>query len=185
MICITFVSKRIDHAKAENLEANDFLSNLTPARDMLFGAFQMESSWQGRGLTPEDFLQNLEAGGTMRVRNGEIQNIPVLNRIAGLLGLNQMEQMRFREMWSGFSVANGRVGFDNLEIQATDADWTAAGSVGFDGSLDYDISVTLSEALSSRSPSAPARTHHSQVSTRYAATSGLVVFRRGSCHCPS
>jgi hypothetical protein len=135
-------------ARAENLEANDFLSNLTPARDVLFGGLDLESVWEGKGLTREDLLANLAASGVLKARDGEIRNLEFLHRVSAALGLRDMESVRFREMFSGFSIAGGRIRVDDLRIVATDADWDIAGSVGFDGTLDYDVSVKLSEEAS-------------------------------------
>ncbi|RPJ44073.1 MAG: hypothetical protein EHM19_07365, partial [Candidatus Latescibacterota bacterium] len=135
--------------RAENWEANDFLSNLTPVRDILFGSFSMESEWEGKGLTEEVLLRNLTAGGKANVKGGEIRNLEALGRLSSLLGLRETAGLRFRELWSAFSIAGGKVRLDGLEIASADADWNVNGSVGFDGALDYDISVVLSEALSS------------------------------------
>jgi hypothetical protein len=135
-------------ARAENLEANDFLSNLTPVRDVLFGGLDLESTWEGKGLTREELLANLAASGVLKARNGEIRNLEFLHRVSAALGLRDMESVRFREMFSGFSIADGKVRVDDLRIAAPDADWNVAGSAGFDGTLDYDVSVTLSDEAS-------------------------------------
>jgi uncharacterized protein involved in outer membrane biogenesis len=135
-------------ARAEKLEANDFLSNLTPARDVLFGSFDMESEWEGKGLTEEDLLRGLSARGKVNVKEGEVRNLEALERVVSLLGLREWSAVRFREMWSSFSVADGRLRMDDMKIASPDADWNVSGSVGFDGTLDYDISVLLSETVS-------------------------------------
>ncbi|MFH1681108.1 MAG: AsmA-like C-terminal region-containing protein [Candidatus Eisenbacteria bacterium] len=137
-------------ARADDLEANDFLSNLTPARDILFGSLRMESEWEGSGLTEEELLQSLTASGNMKVKDGSVRNLQVLTRLSSFLGLNEMKDVRFREMWSSFSVAGGRLRVDDLVIASSDADWNVTGSVGFDGTLDYGISVHLSEQASRR-----------------------------------
>lgn len=137
-------------AQAENLEANDFLTTLTPARDVLFGRFRLESTWSGRGLTEEQLLRSLTADGTMKAADGHIRNLTALNRAADLLGLKELQQVTFRDFWSKFSVADGLVRFDDLLIHGDDADWNASGAVGFDGALDYDVTLTLSKAISDR-----------------------------------
>jgi hypothetical protein len=109
----------------------------------------MESEWEGKGLTEEVLLRNLTAGGKANVKGGEIRNLEALGRVSSLLGLRQMSGLRFRELWSAFSIEGGKLRLDGLEIASADADWNVNGSVGFDGALDYDISVVLSEALSS------------------------------------
>jgi len=137
-------------ARAEDLEANDFLSSLTPARDVLFGRFEMESEWEGSGLTEEELLRHLSASGNVRAKDGSIRNLPALGRLSSFLGLGEMKDVRFREMWSAFSVADGKLRLDDLVIASPDADWNISGAVGFDGTLDYGISVLLSEAVSRR-----------------------------------
>jgi len=135
-------------ASAESLETNDFLSDLTPAKDILYGTFNMESVWEGRGLTEEELLRNLSAEGTMQSFGGELRNLAILDQVGDLLGLKEVERVPFREMWSKFAVQDGRVRFDDLEIRSADADWSAAGSIGFDGTLDYEVTVVLSKAIS-------------------------------------
>jgi len=137
-------------AKAESLQANDFLSNLTPAKNILFGTFQMNSSWKGSGLTEEEVLKNLSADGKMEVAGGELRNLEVLDRVAESLGLNEVKSVAFRKMWSNFSVKEGRVRMDQMEVRSADADWQVSGSVGFEGSLDYDVAVFLSKAVSEK-----------------------------------
>lgn len=136
------------NARAENVEANDFLTHLTPAKNILFGKFRLESAWAGKGLTEEELLKSLSADGTMKAADGRIRNLTALKRAADLLGLKEMEQIEFREFWSKFSVEKGRVRFDDLLVRGKNADWNAAGSVGFDGTLDYALTIALSEANS-------------------------------------
>ncbi|MFH1276891.1 MAG: AsmA-like C-terminal region-containing protein [Candidatus Eisenbacteria bacterium] len=135
-------------ARAENVEANDFLTNLTPAKDILYGRFRLESAWEGRGLTEKELLASLSANGTMKAAEGRIRNLTALDRAADLLGMKEMGQIEFREFWSKFAVDKGRVRFDDLLVRGKNADWNAAGSVGFDGTLDYALTITLSEANS-------------------------------------
>jgi len=134
--------------RAEEMEANDFLSHLTPAKDVLFGRFRMESEWEGRGLSPDTMLARLAAAGTMRVENGRLQNLEAIDTISEMLGRGRSGTLPFRALWSGFAVRDRRVLFDDLQASASDADWTASGSIGFDGSLDYEIRALLSEELS-------------------------------------
>ncbi len=136
--------------RADDLEANDFLSSLTPARDVLFGRFEMQSEWEGSGLTEEELLKHLSASGNVRAKDGSIRNLPALGRLSSFLNLSEMKDVRFREMWSAFSIADGKLRLDDLVIASPDADWNISGAVGFDGTLDYGISVLLSEPVSRR-----------------------------------
>ncbi|MBN1825388.1 MAG: hypothetical protein JW958_03910 [Candidatus Eisenbacteria bacterium] len=134
--------------RAEEMEANDFLSRLTPARDVLFGRFQMESEWEGRGLSPDTMLAHLAAAGTMRVENGRLRNLEAIDMISELLGRGKTGELPFRALWSDFAVRDRKVVFDDLQARADDADWTVSGSIGFGGALDYKIQALLSEELS-------------------------------------
>lgn len=136
--------------EAVNLNANDFLSKITPAKNVLYGKFNMTSEWEGRGLDPEEFLKNLKASGDAVTLDGELKNLEAINQVASFLGLSELKEQRFRSLQSGFSVANGRFSTDGVSMTSGTASWLASGSVGFDGSLDYDLSMTLSEAMSEK-----------------------------------
>ncbi len=142
-------SYRFD-VEATDLNANNFLSRISPAKNVLYGKFNMTSKWEGRGLEPEEFLKNLKASGSAVTMDGELKNLKAVNEVASFLGLNELKEQKFRSLHSGFRLEKGRFTTDEITMTSATASWLASGSVGFDGSLDYDISMTLSEAMSEK-----------------------------------
>ncbi len=133
---------------ATGLEANEFLSALTPAKNVLYGKFNMKSEWSGRGLEEEEMLRNLRANGKAETIDGELKNLQALNAVADFLGLRELKEQKFRTFYSGFRIEDGRLATDGITMTGEAADWDASGSIGFDGTLDYAITATMSPALS-------------------------------------
>ncbi|NNE10606.1 MAG: AsmA-like C-terminal region-containing protein [Gemmatimonadetes bacterium] len=153
-VTVTLDAKRIPTyevaMKAKDWEANDFLSDLTPAKNILYGKFEMDSKWSGRGVLPEDALKNLKGSGKATTLNGELRNLEALNAVANLLGMNELKQQKFRSMFTNFEVKDGKLHTDEIVMKSADADWRATGGVSFAGNLDYVISATLSPTLSQK-----------------------------------
>lgn len=153
-VTVTLDAKRVPTyeaaMKAKDWEANDFLTDLTPAKNILYGKFEMDSEWSGRGVLPEEALKNLKGSGKATTLNGELRNLEALNAVANLLGMNELKQQKFRSMFTNFEVKDGKLHTDEVTMQSTDADWRATGGVSFAGDLDYVISATLSPALSQK-----------------------------------
>ncbi len=135
---------------ASGLDANRFLSSITPVKNVLYGTLDMKSKWEGRGLEPEAFLKNLTGSGNAVTTGGELKNLEAINGVADLLGIGELKEQKFRSLHSGFRVENGRFSTDEVTMKSSAAEWLASGSVGFDGSLDYAITATLSPGASER-----------------------------------
>jgi len=136
--------------KGTDLEMNDFLSRLTPLKDAFFGKMELAGDFEGEGLTAAEAVAKLKATGTALAANGRVTPNPVLAQLAQLLGVAELRQINFRTMKSGFRVGGGRVSVDDFAIDAPDAKWNLAGSVGFDGTLDYRLDIRLSKPLADR-----------------------------------
>lgn len=135
---------------AKDLEMNDFLSHLTPAKNLLYGKLKLDGKFEGAGLTAEAAKEKLKADGAGFAVDGRMVPNPVLLEIASLLGIPEMQEIRFRTLKSTFRIDTGRVRVDDLELLAPDAKWNLAGSAGFDGTIDYSLSILLSKPLADR-----------------------------------
>ena len=140
---------RID-ANASALQANDFLTALTPADNLLYGALDIRSSFAGHGSDPEVVSTSLSGQGEVTARNGRLERAPAVGALWGALNLGEKQSLDFRDFLTSFEVAEGRLLTRNLRLAGAEADWTASGFVAFDGTLDYDVHVELSEALSQK-----------------------------------
>ncbi len=135
---------------ATDMEMNDFLSHLTPLKNALYGKMKLDGNFTGAGLTAQEAVAKLTADGSLNARDGRLAANPLLAGIAGLLGLPELNEIRFRAMKSGFRIAGGRVTVDDLTLDAPGSAWRASGSIGFDGTLDYRLGILLSKPLADR-----------------------------------
>lgn len=134
-------------SRAAGLEANDFVSALTPARDVLHGSLDVASKFSGRGIDPKAIAASLVANGTVDAHGGRLARGPWTKAVWNALNLGEQEAIQFKEMTAPFSIQGGKLVTENLVIESPEAKWHANGSLAFDGMLDYGIEVELGEAL--------------------------------------
>jgi uncharacterized protein involved in outer membrane biogenesis len=133
---------------AKGLQANDFVSSLTPADGLVFGAVDVTSSFQGRGATPEEITRALTGSGTFSAHDGHFAKTPTIDAIWKTLNLGEQQTVPFRDLLAAFAVRDGSLVTDGLTLQGGNAAWKAAGSVSFTGELSYDVQVELNDQLS-------------------------------------
>ncbi len=135
---------------ASKIEANDFLSRFTLFDEHLFGKLDISAKFSGKGNSIEDIKRSLLASGKVNIQNGKLVNWELLNLLGEYLQVKEMKDQTIRDLKNTFLIQNQRLYFDDFSARTKDADWQLSGSVGFDGSLDYAISTTLSNDLSKR-----------------------------------
>ncbi|MFQ5708471.1 MAG: AsmA-like C-terminal region-containing protein [bacterium] len=136
--------------RCDSLDVNDFASNAIPLKDALFGKMQLKLNARGTGTSVEDIKKNLVAEGTSVVFNGKITNLPMLHSLASFLNLPTFENMKFKTVSNRFKLRNETISFDKFELKAFDNDMSLDGKIGLDGSLDFAVSMLLSEELTRR-----------------------------------
>jgi AsmA protein len=134
---------------ASQIEANDFLSRFTSFQDHLFGKLNLTASFSGTGNELKDIQKSLAASGTATVTDGKLVNWELLNKLASYLKVKVFEEEKIRTLRNSFRIEKGRVWFDDFSAATKSGDFQLSGSVGLDGSLDYDLTVVLSPELSS------------------------------------
>jgi hypothetical protein len=133
------------------MNANNLLGTFTGFSDRLFGALSMKASLSGAlddtmGLVPS----TVNGSGNVAIQSGKLAGFKVNKAIADALRLPDLEQVQFKDWSNSFTVAAGRLQLKDLVIASGEADYLVNGSQGFDGSLDYGVTVLLSSALSSK-----------------------------------
>ncbi len=128
---------------ADNIQINSFLSRLTPLDDVLFGKAQMTSSFSGIMGDPTKVLDSLTANGKANMEDGNIENLPIIEKLADQLGFITFEQKSIRNLNNSFQVENGRIKFDSFSMNVGNTDWNIEGSAGFNGSLDYTVAIQM------------------------------------------
>jgi uncharacterized protein involved in outer membrane biogenesis len=133
---------------ATGVEANDLLSTLTPAKDLLHGKLNLESTFHGRGTDPIVIAKGLTGSGEFDAAAGRIERTPAVARVWNALQLGDRETIPYQDLAAAFSVRDGRLLTDDVVIDSGDAKWNVSGSTSFDGMLDYQVEVELGERLS-------------------------------------
>jgi hypothetical protein len=130
-------------AKIDTVEADALLSAWTPARGWLHGALDTDMNLSGAGTTPDALKRSLSAAGLALVSNGSLGPGPALQAVATTLGMPSFKEIHFRDLKMPFRVEQGRVITDPVTLEGKTGKWQLVGGVGFDGRLDYAVSVTL------------------------------------------
>ena len=134
-------------SKAAGLSANDLLSALTPAKNVLHGTLDLSSHFTGKGIDPATIAESLVADGTFDAKGGRLDQGPHTQAIWNALKLNDQKAIQFKELAAPFSIRGGKLETRNLVIASPEATWRASGALGFDGKMNYDVEVELGDAL--------------------------------------
>ena len=131
------------NAIVENVQANDILSAWTPAKDLLKGTMSTNLDFSGAGQAPEDFKHTLTLVGLASLAQGTLGPGPALDAVAQYVKLPQLREVKFHELKLPMRIEQGRLITDAVHLSGPSGEWALAGAVGFDGALDYAVSVTL------------------------------------------
>jgi len=131
-------------AKVDTVEADALLSAWTPARGWLHGSLDTNLDLSGAGTTPDALKRTLSAAGQALVSDGSLGPGPALQAVSATLGIPAFKEIHFRDLKMPFKVEQGRVITDPVTIDPKNGGkWQLVGGVGFDGRLDYAVSVTV------------------------------------------
>ena len=131
------------NATVANVEANDILSVWTPADDLIRGNLNSNIELSGEGVSANDLARSLTAVGLASIANGTFGPGPTLTKIAEFTSIPQFKTLDIRDGTFPFAIEDGRVSFREVRFAGPTGEWRVAGSVGFDGTLDYAVSATL------------------------------------------
>lgn len=135
---------------AKQIEADDFLTRFTGFGGHLFGKLDVKGDFKASGLEPMEFLNSLTMDGDAIFKEARLVGFDMFNQLAEQFKLKKLDEEKLRDFASAFSVVDGRVHFDATKFISSFGDWDIAGSVGFDGSLDYKGTVLLSDNLTAQ-----------------------------------
>lgn len=134
-------------SEATNVAANQLVSTLTPANNLLHGTLDLKSRFQGEGATAEEILTVLTGEGQVDTREGRIEGAEAIKRTWKALGLSSRENFPFRDLAAPFRFEGGRILTENLLVKGRDANLRVNGSAGLDRQLDYTVTAELSQVL--------------------------------------
>lgn len=133
--------------KAVRVSVGELLSPFSKLGSYLTGLVSTEIHLERQRGGEKSLDENLSGHAEFTLSQGRLTGWPALERLARLTKIEELKDLAI-EQWIGkFEISNERVYGDNLEIKTTVSDLLVSGSVGFDGSLDYSLTLVLSENL--------------------------------------
>jgi len=138
---------------ADSVRAGQFLAAWTKAAGLLDGSMDADFDLSGAGSAPQQVLASLTAVGLAAITRGQLGG-PAFAAIAKATGIERLKEVHFQDMHLPFRVERGRVVTDPVRIAGADGDWRATGAIGFDGALDYAVSLTVPREVTAKSGAA-------------------------------
>ncbi len=134
-------------SQIDSVQADALLSTWTPAKGLVRGSLTSTLDLATAGATPQQVRNTITAIGLALFADGQLGPGPALEAIADLVRLPSLKDARFKNMRMPFRVERGRVYTDPVVVQGSAGEWRLSGAIGFDGSLDYAVSITLPRSL--------------------------------------
>lgn len=116
----------------------------------LMGRGSLEAKIESGRVPVRDMLDSLTVTGTAALFDARLVNLQAAHGILKILGIDVIDPISLASRWNAYHLERGRVRLEDFEFKTPQADWTLNGSIGLDGSLNYDLAVTLSRNLSDR-----------------------------------
>ncbi len=141
--------------QVKSVKADALLATWTPIEGLLRGTLSSDFDFSGQGQSPEDLKRTLTLVGLAAFAEGQLGPGPTLDAVAQVVRIPALKQVAFKDLQLPLRIERGRVITDPVQISGPSGDYKLIGSIGFDGALDYAVSVTLPpaavEALQARS----------------------------------
>lgn len=134
-------------AKVDSTRADQLLSAWTGAGKIVHGILGSDIELATDGLSADEVRRSLTAKGFAKVANGTLGPAQLFEAIAAFTRIPSYREVHFKDFTAPFKVENGRVGTGPAKLSGTYGDWLISGTTGFDGTLDYAVSITVPPEL--------------------------------------
>ncbi|MCP4568039.1 MAG: AsmA family protein [FCB group bacterium] len=135
----------------QDIEADDFLTQMIDAGGHLFGKFDVDGTLAGRGSEPEDFINSLDANGHLSMKEGRLVNFDLISRLADQFKFKTFEEESLRDLATAITVRDGKVLLEGTKLFSKMGDWNIGGTVAFiDRTLDLRVGLYLSPEFSKK-----------------------------------
>jgi uncharacterized protein involved in outer membrane biogenesis len=135
----------------QSVQAADLSTALIQkAANMLTGSFQAAMNFSGAGTSWSEIKKVLSADGSYTLADGRIKGTPVSSSISTLLGLQELNNISYKNISGTFKIVEGGKLKIKSNLQGADLNAEAEGIIGLDGSLDLPVTLHLSPALSEK-----------------------------------
>jgi AsmA-like C-terminal region/AsmA family len=142
--------------RIDGLQLGPALAAISPDSTVsMSGTAAMDLAITGRGFTMPDLTKALEGPGHLRINNGKIEGINLMEEATALLkvaGLSpdRLKTTAFTAIETEVMIKQGLVNVQKLLMDSHDFQATGAGTVGFDQALNLAVNLHLSPALSQK-----------------------------------
>ena len=135
----------------QSVQAADLSTALIQkAANMLTGSFQTAMNFSGAGTSWSEIKKVLSADGSFTLADGGIKGTPVSSSISTLLGLQELNNISYKNISGTFKIVEGGKVKIKSNLQGADLNAEAEGIIGLDGSLDLPVTLHLSPALADK-----------------------------------
>lgn len=134
----------------EKIKVAEIMVALDKPAESLSGKLASDLSFQGSGKEWSIIQKSLNGKGSFSLVDGGLQRTPITTALATLLGIQELNDLRFSDFSGDLTIANGKVALDaNLQSQGISI--LAKGNVGLDGGLEMVLPLRLSAEYSKKS----------------------------------
>ena len=135
--------------KADKLQMGNAMEALGKPAGTLTGTMSGNVFGRGRGSSWPVIRDNLEGQARITVTKGAVAGSPLSRALAALLGLPELENLKFDKLAAIMTVTSGLASLD-AGLSAQPLSVQTKGNVGMDGSLDLPLVIQLSQENSRR-----------------------------------
>ncbi|MCC6139708.1 MAG: AsmA family protein [Nitrospira sp.] len=142
--------------KIDGLQLGPALAAISPdSKISMSGTAAMDLAVTGRGFTMPDLTKALEGPGHLRIKDGKIEGINLMEEAVTLLqvaGLSpdRLKATAFSTIETDVMIKQGFANVQKLLVDSRDFQATGGGVIGFDQSLNLAVNLHLSPALSQK-----------------------------------
>ena len=127
-------------AKVTEVDVDTLVNAFSSSKNTLKGKLNGEVALGGVGLSFDAFKKSLTGNGNMRIKDGEIPWLNLINRLVQALGGKGggKEKTTFDDLSTAFTVKNGMVSVPNLLLSEKDTAIKLSGDIGLDSTLKLE-----------------------------------------------
>ena len=134
----------------KNVEANGFLKATSKSAEGVYGTLGMAGDVVFRGVEGDAMKKSVNGLGNFAVRDGKLQNLPVLRSLGQALGKSLPEEIRYRALTASWRIKDGVVETNDLKLDGDDLRGTGTVRANLAGPLSGRISTRFSPDLTGR-----------------------------------
>ena len=145
----------IGKATIQGLQLGPALDALAATQVSISGTAGADLTLQGRGFSMPDLTKTLEGTSHVAIKDGKIEGVNLLQeaisilKVAGI-SLDDAKATVFSTFETDLAIKEGIINVKRLLIDSHDFQATGEGTVGFDQTLNLNVTLNLSQALSQK-----------------------------------